>query len=182
MLATVQWISSARYHPDFGIILTTGEEPAFEFHDLQGRLNRIVRLDIPAEPVTNRERRAWAAAERQLLEQTPPERISSERDRLRHVEFNDPKGFWTDVTVDEYGYIWAERPGYTFQAITRAGISYEYLVFSPEGEFLGITNLPGTSAISRGHLITRQDNEETGGIEMVVYRIQPAVEGLRYPN
>ena len=173
---------SATYHADFGIITTTGNEPVFRYYNLDGSLDRIVRLDIPAEPVTNRERRAWAAAERQMIQQTPPEQLSMERERLRRVEFNDPKGFWTDMTVDEYGYIWADRPGDTFRGMTGTGRSFEHLVFSPEGEYLGITNLPGSSAISRGHLITRQDNEAGTGIELVVYRIMPAVPGLTYPN
>ena len=172
---------SARYHADFGIIMTTGEQPVFKYYDLEGNLYRIIRLDLPAERVTNQERREWAAAERRMIEQEPPESLSRERERLRRVEFNDPKGFWTDVTVDEDGYIWAERPGNTFRTFTRYSRSYEHLVFNPEGEFLGITNLPGASAISRGHLITRQDNEETAGIEMVIYRIVPAVPGLEYP-
>ncbi len=172
---------SATYHPDFGIITTTGNEPVFRYFDLDGILSRIVRLDLPAERVTSRERRAWAATERRMIQQTPPEELAMERERMRHVEFNDPKGFWTDVTVDEYGYIWADRPGDLFRGWTGAGRTFEHLVFSPEGEYLGITNLPGASAISRGHLITRQDNEEAGGIEMVVYRIVPAVPGLKYP-
>jgi len=172
---------SATYHPDRGIIMTTGNEPVFKYYRLDGTLSRIVRLNIPAEPVTRRERRAWAVAERHMLEQTPPEGLSMEQERLRHVEFNDPKGFWTDVTVDHNGFIWAAQPGDTFRGMTGTGMTYEHLVFSPEGEYLGITNLPGASAISRGHLITRQDNEAGTGIELVVYRIVPAVPGLEFP-
>ena len=170
------------YQPDLGIIMTTGEEPEIRYYDLMGELHRIVRLDIPPEPVTRQERRIWAEAERRMVESAQtPELREDMRERTRYIEFNDPKAFWTDMKVDENGYIWAERPGGTFQSFTSTDRTNEYLVFSPKGEYLGITNLPGASAISRGHLITRQDNVETGGIEMVIYRIVPAVPGLIYP-
>ena len=170
------------YQQNLGIIMTTGEESEIRYYDLTGELRRIVRLDIPPEPVTRQERRIWAEAERRMVESAQtPELREDMRERTRYIEFNDPKAFWTDMKVDENGYIWAERPGGTFQSFTSTDRTNEYLVFSPKGEYLGITNLPGASAISRGHLITRQDNVETGGIEMVIYRIVPAVPGLIYP-
>ncbi len=170
------------YQPDLGILMTTGEVPEIRCYDLSGELHHIVRLDIPPEPVTRQERRIYTEAYRRRVDSAQtPELRDDLRERQRYIEFNDPKAFWSDLIVDENGYLWARRPGYTYQAQTGTGVTYEYLVFTPEGEYLGNTNLPGASTISRGHLITRQDKVDTEGMEMVICRIVPAVLGLIYP-
>ena len=61
-------------------------------------------------------------------------------------------------------------------------IPADYRVFSPEGEYLGDTEwIAAEATVSRGHLLSVQENEETGELDLIVYQIRPAVSGLKYP-
>jgi hypothetical protein len=52
-------------------------------------------------------------------------------------------------------------------------------VLSPEGEFLGRTSAPGRH-FHRGHVLTSEEDPESGERFPVLYRIRSAVPGLEY--
>ncbi|MFC1529145.1 6-bladed beta-propeller [Gemmatimonadota bacterium] len=167
------------FHPLHGIFVTTGEEPVIRVHDLDGVLNRVIRLDIEPESVTEEERAAFRHSINRLNDGAYKDDM---RSRLPHVTYCNPKAWWDEIVVEENGFIWAGYPGYTHQTITRSGaVDYRYRIFSPEGEYLGDTTLPYRGSISRGHLITLKRNDETEELYYFIFRIRPAVEGLEYP-
>ncbi len=176
----------AVYHPDWGVYLTTGLEPTISVHDLSGRLVRIIDVGIPPERVTRSERRSLETRLREWVAAAENDREKeAAKGRLEHVELNDPKAYWNDLIVDEYGYLWCERPDQTYHNIVGDVPSREhrfFRVFSPDGEYLGDTRVPTWGSLSRGHFIALEDNEETGAIEVVLYRIRPAVEGMKFPD
>jgi len=92
------------------------------------------------------------------------------------------KPYWTDVKVDDAGFIWLFISE-TSQERGDAGGNL-FRVLSPEGEYLGDSRWPTTLAharLSHGHLLFLVDHDETGEIIPTMYRIVPAVKGLEYP-
>jgi hypothetical protein len=181
--------ADAAYHPERGIYLTTGLEPVINIYDLAGHLMMVMDVGLPPEPVTRAERRAVEAGLRRQLDniiRNYPEDRTAFEERIKHVELNDPKAFWGGMLLDENGWLWLERPDRMFWFLTgdlSAGFRHTYKVLSPDGEYLGETQPPCRQGnYSRGHFIASQENEETGGFDIVVFRIVPAVEGLIFPD
>jgi hypothetical protein len=79
--------------------------------------------------------------------------------------------------VDDKGFVWLmplpDHGGF------QSGPSWSWLVLSPEGEYLGRTLAPG-SRFHRGHVLTAEEDPDSGEQFPVVYRIRPAVPGLEY--
>ncbi|MCK4351173.1 MAG: hypothetical protein KAX13_09950, partial [Candidatus Krumholzibacteria bacterium] len=93
------------------------------------------------------------------------------------------KPYWSYITVDESGFIWAWE-AIDFIHSTYAGKSCR--IFSPEGEYLGDVTFPEVEGLraatpSRGYLLARVEDMETGATNIDVYRIHPSVRGLIYP-
>ncbi|MFC1529106.1 6-bladed beta-propeller [Gemmatimonadota bacterium] len=169
-----------QYHPEYGILATTGGTPDISLYSAAGVLSRQIRVDLEPEPVSEEERRriieiadGWADRA------SGPSRARSKerRDALKILEY---KAFWEDVQVDQNGYFWLRIPE-MYESYRESGGTL-YRVLSPEGEYLGDTRWPSISGTpGDGRLFTRESDEETGQTRLVVYRIRPAVEGLRFP-
>ena len=174
---------NAWYSPSTGILLTCGVETSMQWYDLDGQLRRAIRLDVSTDPLTDDDKEAVMSTLRQRLSDADDERSHTlARRYIELVEFRNPKAFWFSAYPDEDGYIWAMRAANIFARSPDSPISAIYRVFSPEGEYLGETEWIATEAtVSRGHLLTVQENEETGELELIVYQIRPTVEGLKYP-
>ncbi len=177
---------SVAIHPERGIYTTTGIESTITVRDYSGRIVQIIEAGIPPEPVSRQERRTVRAALRLMADEAPSERWRARaRVALDHDVFCDPKAFWDELMVDENGYLWASLPYDTFNFFDpdRSGANKGlFRVFSPEGEYLGITKVPAPGSFSRGHFIALQEDTETWDINVVLYRIEPAVAGFRFPE
>ena len=174
---------NAWYSPSTGILLTCGVQTSMQWYDLDGQVRRSIRLEVSSDPLTDDDKEAVMSTLRQRLTDAEDE-LSQTRARryIELVEFRNPKAFWFSAYPDEDGYIWAMRAANIFARSPDSPISTIYRVFSPEGEYLGETEWIATEAtVSRGHLLTVQENEETGELELIVYQIRPTVEGLKYP-
>jgi hypothetical protein len=172
----------AAYQPGKGILLGTGIDPVLEWYDLDGQHMETIRLDIPPEPVTSEERATLHTRLDKQIEDAPNDimrEIYEEEKRI--AEIPDAKGFWCELSVDESGFIWAQKPyPYYLDEYPERSI---YKIISPEGEYLGETVVPAvTGWVSRGHYLSLQQDEETGLPILTVYRIRPAVPGLDYPQ
>ena len=173
----------AQYHPEFGLLLTSGIEPVLEWYNLNGSLIRKTMLDIEPEPVTPEEkatvirgadeslRRAYAAG-------INVEGAQAHRDALR---IPDNKAFWSDCYLDDMGYSWCSIPEPYDDVLMYGGGKHR--VFSPLGECLGNTRWPGVyGRVTSGLLMAFQENKATGEQILTVFRISSAIEGLNYPN
>lgn len=170
----------AIYVPDKGILISTGIDPVMDWYDLNGDHFKTIRLDIPPEPVTAEEHSAILSRLDQEIEEAQSPIMESIRIEQRKIaEIPESKGYWCRLSVDEAGFIWAQKP-YPYYLDEYPERS-TYLIFSPEGEYLGITVVPTNSGtVSRDHFLAIQWDEETGTSQLIVYRITAAVAGLQY--
>jgi len=94
--------------------------------------------------------------------------------------YADKVGFWDDGFIDDAGFIWLEDV-YTNQF---RGLKSDtvFHVFSPEGQYLGLTTVPGMMVnIGRGVACVSVYDRISREVTHAVYRILPAVKGLEYP-
>jgi len=167
-----------------GILMTDGSEPIFKWFDLEGNLQRIIRIEgLDPEPVTAEEREAIRRTGSELLESTSDESRRRSVQRRLDYPIPDVKHYWAYVTVDESGFIWAMEPT-DFIHTFYSGVPCK--IIGPEGEYLGDVTFPEVEGLrsaspSRGYLLARVEDLETGAYSLHVYRINPAVRGLSYP-
>jgi hypothetical protein len=171
----------ACYHPTHGIVLSLSEQPVLQVYDLTGRKTRMIRLDLDPEAVT--------PAEKTRVRQIYLENSTEEADGkpvdwesiASKYPFADQKAFWGTTEIDENGYFWLDL---SLEPVSLEGDIHEYMVLSPEGEYLGNTSRPyrPETHISKGHMYLLEEDPETGEILPTVYRIIPAINGLNYPN
>ncbi len=170
----------AVYVPDTGILISTGIDPVMDWYDLNGDHFKTIRLDIPPEPVTSEEHSAiLSRLDQEIEEAQSPFMESITNEKRRIAEIPESKGYWCRLLVDEAGFIWAQKP-YPYNLHEYPERS-TYLIFSSEGEYLGITVVPTNSGtVSRGHFLAIRWDEETGTSQLIVYKIHSAVRGLGY--
>ena len=138
-------------------------------------------MDLTPESVTDEER----GAIQRLLQK----RIDEADDMWRPVYVEakkqalipDVKTYWSGVGIDEYGYHWIGRHT-DYTAPDPYAEPGRYMLLSPEGEYLGeFQNPESRGGRSRGHFLSIREDEETGEMHYIVYRMVPAVEGFVYP-
>ncbi|MFC1529148.1 6-bladed beta-propeller [Gemmatimonadota bacterium] len=172
------------YHENHGLVLSSGLEPVMQCFDLQGRLQKVIRMNLPPEPVTKAERRAIQKYHQDWILDAEDEQSRITRQNMFElVDYQDPKACFSISHIDEYGYLWADLPytGLSNDLFNRGG-NAGCMLFSPEGEYLGNTVFPTPHAMfTRGRLTCVQDNAETGAKEVVVYALDPIPEGFVYP-
>ena len=179
---TFQPSGSIHYQPDVGVVNYWGGRPEFEVYTTGGALQRIIRLDLEAQPVTEADRQGVMRNRREALEGVEDEQSRMINEAfLEHTRFNDVKPFYGSVRMDDYGFFWLSYgTDYTVEDVTE--VTPRLRVLSPEGEYLGDTSYPLRSGIvSRGLLCSMQADEETGETDYIIYRISSAVPGFVYP-
>ena len=167
--------------PAEGILISSGTEPELNWYDLTGNLLRRIRIDMERETITPEERRRIIdQAEGRISEASSDLRRTLAKLQREHMQILDSKDFWSDLIVDNTGFIWLQKPGDAFGIQAEQGVTHR--VLSPDGEYLGDSTWPVAEGwISRGHFLTYQEDADTGEQQAVVYRIMPAFRGLKYP-
>ncbi len=189
------YLYAARPHivflPPDRIAVSDGNRPLLLIHDLRGYPVRDIRLGISREPVTREDRDRLIALYDDKIERLRPYAVRTgdtfeydfTRNDKENLLFPEDKACWDWLRSDDAGHLWLqvreERP---FNA--RANTVDRYRVVSPEGEYLGITDWPPVTdaLIQHGFLLAIVTDPETDERVPTVFRIVPAVEGLRYPN
>ncbi len=178
------------YHPDLGIVHTTGRVPVLTICNLQGRTVRRIEVDLPLQPVTAVDRdRYFAQLDREIAEASGwwKDVLKQRRD---DIVFPDSKGYWGEeengsLQIDDGGYLWIRIPAWAMDPGTAEEGAILYRVLSCEGEYLGMTRLPtdrrGRTGLTRGLLTAVEEDPETGAPRIVVWRIRPSVAGFTYP-
>ncbi len=157
-------------------------EPILRWYDLEGQLSSLVRIEKIAEPVTEKDRKSILDSLRKSADEAEEERDKALRLlMIKHAEFSDTKSFFVSVSVDDYGYYWlVDHPDYS--STDPFEVEREMMVLSPEGEYLGNTVFVNQfGSVSRGHLLTVEEAQETGEMDYIVYRIVSAIPGFEYP-
>lgn len=164
---------------DGRFIRTTGETSEIGLFSNRGDLVGRITIELPRESTAAalQEMKAYYLNRAQNAD-SEMSRISSQA-MFGSLKVPEYKAFWSDVIIDDSGFFWL-KPSAQFYAVTNE--VFDWLVLSPEGEFLGRTRLmAGEVNICHGHLLTIQGNEETGAQDLIVYKIRPLARGLRYP-
>lgn len=173
---------TAVYVPGRGVLLSTGAEPELKWYGIDGTLMQSVTLDLPRESPSSEERSAYTDRLKRRGEDIPGFRDIVQA-QLQSLIFSDNKAFWTEVTVDDVGYIWLMVP--ESPAVRETAEGYLFRVLSPDGEYLGLTRLPPPvfriSWIIRGHLLVVVIDPETDEYVPTVWRLLPQAEGFKYP-
>jgi hypothetical protein len=165
---------------DGRFIRSTGETPVIDLFSAGGEQIGRIEVDLPQEDTR---------AEEAILREYYTDRIRnapSEQSRafsqalLEDLRVPEFKAYWSGIEVDTYGYFWLTHA----ESYHGPGAdNMRWRLLSPEGEYLGDTGFQAQEAtISHGHLLTIQENEETGEKDLIVYEIRPQVRGLRYPH
>jgi len=176
-------VAGADYiHEQGKILVYSSDVPELSWYNLEGNLDCVIRIDMEAPHVTDKDRSdIMQMLENALQSATSDQSVAMAKARKKHIDIPETKTFWSSVQVDDLGYFWlGGNPDYGADGDSR--YRQPYIVLSPEGEYLGKSLLPERNFnFSHGHLLTVHANEETGEEELIVYRIHPAVEGLDYP-
>ena len=161
---------TVRYVGDDGILLTDGIAPNLYWYDFAGTKTREVRLGLELNTVTEEMKKKFAESVIITMATIKPEWI-----------YPEYLGYWNDVHIDASGFIWLEAVAEVQLRDRSAGTVMH--VVSPDGEYLGVTELPCRfEGIAHGLLLGYQTEEESGERIPVAYSMKPAVKGLKYPN
>ena len=153
-------------------------EPVLEWYDLEGNLRERIHIDLPPQPVTAAMRSQYMSEyNRDLTEREDP-RPPRPREWFAFPEY---VGYWRSARIDDAGYIWLRDVLDASRLEHEEG--YLFHVIDPRGRYLGTTWLPEDLGwnICDGKLLDIVEDEETGEPIPTVYRIVPAVPGLKYP-
>lgn len=170
---------SAQYVDHRGVLMSTGGEPALWWYDLDGNMTGKILLDLPARPVTQRERSAELDVLDKQIESTEGRSMESAQIRRRAIRFPENKAFWDEVIMDDKGFIWLRVPESSEETEARGGGSL-YRILSPEGEYLGTTRAPDTGTIMNNRLLGIVRDLETGELIPTVWQILPQIRQIRY--
>jgi hypothetical protein len=171
------------YHPDFGLMVSSGEGPEFYFLDMEGEISRKVLLELTPEAPTDEERGVLLdAVHRKMADTDNQSRNALYQALLTQLEnLPEEKASWSDIRMDDSGFVWLQLPDP--RELLSEDRSPRFRIVSPEGEYLGMTTAPTGSfwRPSHGHLLVRHTDPETDLRRLRVYAIRPLVEGLIYP-
>lgn len=172
---------TAHFHPTHGIVLSLSEQPVLEIYDLTGRKTRSIRLELDTEPVTPAEKSRVRQIYLETSVATSDGKPVDWESIASKYPFADQKAYWGMVEIDEDGYFWLDL---SMEPESQESNIHEFMVLSPEGEYLGNTSRPykPDTYITRGRMYILEEDPDTGEILPTVYRINPAVSGFKYPN
>ncbi len=169
------------HHPEIGLIISPGDRPELLVYSDEGVLVRVVRVEIPPQPVTAEERRRVTDLYDQRIAEAKGALIAMRQTQKKALTFSELKPAWTSMQVDDWGYCWLAIPE-TNQERRDAG-GTQYRVLAPDGRYLGNTRWPTTLAnasVSRGHLLVVENDPDTREPIPTVYSISAAVAGFRF--
>ena len=168
------------FSPRFGFFLTNPPEPEVLVYDDDANLRRRYRVDIPPQAITDEDRAKVREALEQMLRRAEERQRELDLERARvqlaNPRYADPKHYWDRPILDDKGFAWILIP----EPLVYPRPVHRFVVFSPEGEYLGITTPPEWPQPVRGKLLANWEDPQDGQEYPVVYRIVPIVDGLVY--
>ncbi len=181
--------STCTFNPQVGIVQGTGVDPILYLYGLDSELKKEIRIIQEAEIVNADKRQSVIQAVRDQILSNEEVIGGFWHEYLDNLQFPKSVAFSADVEIENSGYIWVKVPEYPTAVAEYADSTWR--LFSPEGEFLGITRRPEDDMRNpagswrrafNGRLFILHEDAETGEYLPTVYRIHPAIEGLVYPN
>lgn len=183
------------YFKMYGVIHSPGREPVLEVFDLAGRLACRIEL-LGLDLRTNNWH--WNSLENIWSERiarvsnSNAQRIARENYGQLRDAMPTTVAAWDYVYIDDYGYYWLRVP--TDPDPWLSGLrDYRFRLLSPDGEYLGTTQLPpqrvrsqatnsiAPLSVANGELTVISKDPVSGAWNLQAYRIESTVKGLHYP-
>jgi hypothetical protein len=171
------------YSPHHGFVWGTGETSVLNRSSFDGQRSQI-RFEEEPVPITAEDRRGTRARYDERIAAAEGQRRAMLETEKNALVWPAHRPFWRTFEVDDLGYIWI-RAYETTQEQEEQGGWPLYRVLSPEGEYLGQVRVPphgGAKGFSNGYLMLIRYIADSEERPPTVYRIRPAVSGLKYPN
>ena len=195
-LAVFGGAAGAFFRPGGEILTTTGMEPEIAWYDLDGRMVRKARIDLPPEPVTETDKAAVAELWDRLIENVASvdgETAGRNLEALKaSIIYPQSKAYWERPVIDDIGWLWLPAPVPDTGMSSMGSVPIEaqpwFRVLDADGEFIGVTEWPAEatdvsgSTIVAGRLLTMTWDDAAQDLLPTVYRIRSTAEGLVYPS
>ncbi len=166
---------------DGTILWSIGEIPILSFFNVEGLIQRQIRLDIPRPVVGDELRRRLQKEVSDKVREAVRQGDQFNEDFFSAYKIPKSMAFWDVVFQDSYGYIWLRYTRSYF--VGTDNYLNRYRVLTPEGEYLGDTTWPVSSgSLCFGKILTFHSDSETGRKTPITYSIHSAIPGLEYPN
>jgi hypothetical protein len=173
--------------PGRGIVLSDGVARELTWYDDDGAVLLKIDLGLPTEPFTAEDRNKIRARFEDRVtdarEQENDQLLEHTEAMLRAYRLPPHKPAWSDVVVDEHGYLWLRVIEHTADR-EAAGGGYLFRIISPEGEYLGDSRIPYPTPgirIAQGRMHVRWTPSDTEEQVLEVCSIRSVVRGLTYP-
>ncbi|MFC1529136.1 6-bladed beta-propeller [Gemmatimonadota bacterium] len=173
--------------PGRGIILSNGVAQELTWYDEEGAVLRRIDLGLPTEFFTQEDRNKVRARYEERLsaarEGDNPRLLESAEAQLRAFRLPSHKPAWSDVVVDEHGYLWLRVMEHTVDR-EEAGGGYLFRIVSPEGEYLCDSRIPYPTSrlwIGQGRMHVHWTPPDAEESVLQVCTIRSAVSGFEYP-
>jgi hypothetical protein len=161
--------ATALYVPNRGVMFAEGVTPSLRWYDLRGALVSECRLGIQPQSVSAEMKQEYSESVTVRVATVEPEWVYPE-----HV------AVWNAAMVDDAGFVWLRAVAASIERPDAAGSVMH--VVSPDGEYIGVTELPcQVQGFAQGLMLGYNRVEETGERIPVVYHITSAASGLEYP-
>ena len=171
-------ISEFVHVPSRGLLEVSGFSPHLAWWSLKGDLQRRVDAGIRTGPVTEELKERYLERNRTLNERSRAQGrpVRDDPDWI----FPERRGIWMRPVVDDQGDIWLRDAVNSTLRLPEDPCMRH--VISPEGEYLGMTPVPGYFiSIRNGRLCGVVTDPDTGEETPTIFQVVPAVEGLVYP-
>jgi hypothetical protein len=137
--------------------LVYGPGDRFELREIgyDGRIARLIRLDVPLRPITDADKDRFVAAIRERVRGTREEASLERRFADAEVASHFPAHF--DILVDDRNHVWVQDYQGWLERVPRT-----WYVFEPEGAYLGALELPAgfdVHHIAQGKVVGRWTDE-----------------------
>ncbi|MFC1529220.1 6-bladed beta-propeller [Gemmatimonadota bacterium] len=180
--------------PDWGWIITAGTDPVLNLYGMDGELQLRIETGIEPIPITSDDysiHRRYMDEELAALPVRAEEmgmsesRIQASLDRTRayrNADLGDMRAYWKSIEIDDRHFIWLEVAEH-YAERADGGAGRKFRVFSPNGEYLGITRRPTEtpgSGISNGHFITIEVHQDSGMYIVKAYQMTSAIGEFAY--
>ncbi len=174
-------ISLLIYNPSNGLLKYRSDVPELHWLTPAGETRRIMKIELPAEEVTQDEMRVVRQQWDKRVEDARGDQFEGYYKQYRRLlEFANPKAYWSNVLIDDNGFIWLAHHR-DVHSESSGPFSLNFRLISPEGEYLGDVTWPTRSSrISMGHILGISENEETGELDYVIYRAESTMPDFAY--
>lgn len=180
---------TSTFNSQIGFVIGNGVDPILTVYDFNAEIQKEIRIIQEPERVDAEMKQQVTKAVEDKIQSSEGVSRLNWQEYLENLSFPTTIAFSADVEVEDSGFIWIKVPQFPTGIAEYTDSTWRLI--SPEGEYLGTTVRPEDDVrnpvgswgrVFNGRLLIIHEDDETGEYLPTVYRIRPAVRGLKYPN